>query len=156
MKIKQSDLQGGRVSDFTFCVKQQDIADENHELGGIIAKEGMTVVGKAVRINQNEISVKLRITGTMIFPCARCLTPTPYACDYTYDEVLEADQKDESFSLIPSVEECLFINEPFRVLCKEDCKGLCPHCGANLNQTDCQCHDEPELDPRLAALKKLL
>ena len=40
-------------------------------------------------------------------------------------------------------------------LCKEDCKGLCPTCGANLNETSCNC-GKREVDPRLAALAQLL
>ena len=41
-----------------------------------------------------------------------------------------------------------------KLLCREDCKGLCPHCGKNLNEGPCQCKPEP--DPRFAALKQLL
>jgi len=43
---------------------------------------------------------------------------------------------------------------PMRVLCKEDCKGLCSRCGADLNLGPCSCGREP--DPRLAALASLL
>ncbi len=39
-------------------------------------------------------------------------------------------------------------------LCKEECKGLCPGCGVNLNEEDCRC--KPEVDPRLNALRQLL
>ena len=39
-------------------------------------------------------------------------------------------------------------------LCSEDCKGLCPGCGANLNQEDCRC--KKQVDPRWAALEQLL
>lgn len=41
-----------------------------------------------------------------------------------------------------------------KTLCSEDCKGLCPRCGANLNEGPCSC--KREIDPRLAALAKLL
>lgn len=41
-----------------------------------------------------------------------------------------------------------------KLLCREDCKGLCPTCGKNLNEGPCQCKPEP--DPRFAALKQLL
>ena len=58
--------------------------------------------------------------------------------------------------MVPYVEECLFINEPFKVLCDEDCKGLCPSCGANLNQEQCSCGDDTDIDPRMEALKELL
>ena len=44
---------------------------------------------------------------------------------------------------------------PLKVLCKEDCKGLCPHCGADRNVTDCDC-DKKQIDPRFAALRALL
>ena len=39
-------------------------------------------------------------------------------------------------------------------LCRDDCRGLCPRCGANLNDGPCSC--EPEADPRFAALQRLL
>ena len=41
------------------------------------------------------------------------------------------------------------------VLCREDCKGLCPHCGKDLNEGPCGCEPR-QIDPRLEALKKLL
>ena len=47
--------------------------------------------------------------------------------------------------------ETLWTNLPLRLLCKEDCKGLCPKCGKDLNEGSCQC-DHKEIDPRLAGL----
>ena len=44
---------------------------------------------------------------------------------------------------------------PLKVLCKEDCKGLCPHCGADRNVTECDCESR-QIDPRFAALRALL
>ena len=46
------------------------------------------------------------------------------------------------------------LNLDSKLLCKEDCKGLCPQCGKNLNDGPCNCRKE--LDPRFAALKQLL
>jgi uncharacterized protein len=43
---------------------------------------------------------------------------------------------------------------PLKVLCKDDCKGLCPRCGINLNDTSCSC-DTTDTDPRWAPLSKL-
>ena len=51
-------------------------------------------------------------------------------------------------------EEDLVLNLPSKVLCQEDCKGLCPTCGKNLNDGPCDCK-EP-VDPRLAGLLDLL
>ena len=45
----------------------------------------------------------------------------------------------------------LLLNLPMKVLCKEDCKGICNRCGANLNRTDCNC-DRSSLDPRMSVI----
>ena len=46
------------------------------------------------------------------------------------------------------------LNWPVKILCREDCKGLCPVCGRNLNEGDCGC-DTFVPDPRMAALKDI-
>ena len=48
----------------------------------------------------------------------------------------------------------ILINWPMRVLCKEDCKGICSRCGANLNQGSCDC-DTADLDPRMAVISDI-
>ena len=57
------------------------------------------------------------------------------------------------------IEQTLDFNLPQKVLCDEDCKGLCPKCGANLNKETCSCSetasDEDYIDPRFAKLKDL-
>ncbi len=65
-------------------------------------------------------------------------------------DVLDADQMD----MREVVREQLLLNLPDQIFCKEDCKGLCQKCGANLNLIDCSCK-ETEIDPRWAALKNL-
>lgn len=49
----------------------------------------------------------------------------------------------------------ILLSLPQKFLCSEDCKGLCPKCGKNLNLGDCGC-DKREIDPRLAILKQLM
>lgn len=51
--------------------------------------------------------------------------------------------------------EGLLLAEPIQALCKPDCRGLCPVCGADLNDGDCGC-DRFTVDPRLAALKQFI
>ena len=50
--------------------------------------------------------------------------------------------------------EQIYLNLPLKPLCREDCQGLCPTCGANRNRLKCGCRSE-ELDPRLAPLLEL-
>ena len=49
----------------------------------------------------------------------------------------------------------LLTDEPLKVLCREDCLGLCPECGADLNTEKCKC-DAPDIDPRWGALAALI
>lgn len=60
----------------------------------------------------------------------------------------------EEIDLGPLVREQLLLSLPMRPLCREDCRGLCPHCGINLNRATCECKEE-RLDPRFAALRTL-
>ena len=45
----------------------------------------------------------------------------------------------------------ILVNLPMKVLCREDCKGICSRCGKNLNEGTCDC-DKSELDPRMAQI----
>ena len=59
-----------------------------------------------------------------------------------------------SFELDGILYDNLFLNIPSKVLCREDCKGLCSQCGKNLNQGPCGCDDHPT-DPRFDVLDQL-
>jgi uncharacterized protein len=62
---------------------------------------------------------------------------------------------DAHIDLAPLVRENMLISRPIRILCRPDCKGLCPTCGQNWNEGPCACQTERD-DPRLAQLAKLL
>jgi uncharacterized protein len=55
--------------------------------------------------------------------------------------------------LAPYVHEAIVLSAPMVVVCREDCRGLCPSCGVNLNRETCTCR--PNADPRWDALRKL-
>ncbi len=98
--------------------------------------------------------------------CDRCAKPLkyPYTVDINHTLVvsLNDDENDElilvddvhQFNVDELVTDDIFLNLPAKFLCSEDCKGLCPKCGADLNEGACNC--KKEIDPRLAALQQLL
>ena len=141
---------------FEFCVEADRFEDYGDELEGHPDQNGISVIGSLRRKNAHLLAVDLHLSGTMIYPCARCLSPVPVGIELDYSDDYELQEGQDTVDLIPMVEECLFIHEPYRVLCDEECKGLCPGCGVNLNEEQCQCSQEAEIDPRLAALKSLL
>ena len=73
-----------------------------------------------------------------------------------YDEdvvtVIRSDQ--EYIDISKDVREYALLAIPMKNLCKEDCKGLCSHCGKDLNEGECGCTNE-KIDPRWIALKNL-
>ena len=99
--------------------------------------------------------------------CARCATPFDTVFDFTVDMPVAAslvNEDDEAdYILAPDgfldedefCRTAAFLNLPARYLCREDCKGLCPMCGADKNERDCGCKIDTGAN-KLADLKKLL
>ncbi len=74
--------------------------------------------------------------------------------DFTDDEALLIDAQ-HILDMTEVVRQDLIVSLPMQPLCSPDCKGLCPHCGANLNEGPHTCEVE-EIDPRWAVLAQLL
>ena len=111
----------------------------------------------------------LTLTGTihadMVCLCDRCGKEFTFRKDLPVEAKIAADASDEAdpdvFPLedntldVSDVLETLFIlATETKFLCREDCAGLCPTCGKDLNDGPCSC--KKEVDPRLAALSQLL
>ena len=99
--------------------------------------------------------------------CDRCASEFHRKVEFPIDIVLvtklESEENEDewvfplegdSADLDDIVRTMFVLNLDSKLLCKEDCKGLCPQCGKNLNDGPCNCRKE--LDPRFAALKQLL
>ena len=108
-------------------------------------------------------SVRTTIHGT----CDRCAADFDREIAFPIDVVLVTELANEenedewvfplegdSADLDDIVRTVFVLNLDSKLLCKEDCKGLCHRCGKNLNNGPCNC--QKELDPRFAALKQLL
>ncbi len=113
---------------------------------------------------------KARISGSfrMVFEtrCDRCLKQTETVVESDFErtvvspgsETEEEDARDcmDAYSLDTEalMQDEISVNWPVKILCREDCKGLCPVCGQNLNEGTCGC-DTFVPDPRMAALKDI-
>jgi uncharacterized protein len=98
--------------------------------------------------------------------CVRCLTDFQQTLAFNFTELYAFSQRYVTDSgllmpdtgiidLSPVIREYVLLEIPISPLCRPDCKGLCPICGNNLNESTCF-HEEESGDPRLAALKSLL
>jgi len=72
--------------------------------------------------------------------------------ELTAEELEMSYYHGDFIDLAPMICEQIVLQAPMRVLCTDDCKGLCPHCGINLNSGSCNCHSDV-VDDRLAVLK---
>jgi uncharacterized protein len=139
-----------------------------------VPSEGLTVVDAVVPVGAPvDVDVTLEsmsdgvvVTGRVSAPwegaCRRCLGPAGGAIDVLVRELyqpkpeteeafpIEGDQLD----LEPLVREALLLELPLAPLCRPDCAGLCPECGADRNDVDCG-HRLDDHDPRWDALDQL-
>ena len=91
-------------------------------------------------------------TRPVQYPLRAVLTPEPESDDFEDPWVFEL--QNDCADLDDIVTTTFVLNMDSKLLCSEDCKGLCSRCGANLNLGPCSCKPEP--DPRFAALQQLL
>jgi DUF177 domain-containing protein len=124
------------------------------------------------KLDKIERRVRVAVHGRaeLTVPCGRCLVPAdeyvdeprgekdqitgPVAGSFDPGQAEEDVYKGKVIDLDPIVREQLLLAVPTYPVCKDDCKGLCPVCGANLNDRECGC-DRHVPDPRWAGLKNV-
>lgn len=98
--------------------------------------------------------------------CARCLEEfdkkieTKFSAGLVQNEDMESDEiqmlvTDGMIRMDEIVKQLIYLSMPMKSLCRDDCKGICPNCGVNLNEEICQCESRLT-DPRFDKLKDLL
>lgn len=121
------------------------------------------VNGKILNIG-GTLEISAQIDGKYTTQCSRCgegveMTLSAELFESVENDFSDIDEECISVSgniidIAGSVNACIFNSIPLQFLCKEDCKGLCPVCGINLNNEECNCEDEV-YDPRFAIFRNL-
>lgn len=91
------------------------------------------------------------IKADITAPCAKCLEPVKSEMELAIDETIGEDGVELEGTILDIssvVYGELAVNIPIRFVCSDDCKGLCPKCGANLNITQCECKEDEFIDER--------
>jgi uncharacterized protein len=167
VRIELENLEG-RKGDFAHVYQPDELnpVDERVRLTAPAA-----VTGK-VRLSGNEVFVSGHVDTRAQIECDRCLQPVeaPVSADFTLDyitgseyessEVAELTEAEMSVAVFDGegldvdeiVKEQILLAVPTRMLCREDCKGICPECGIDRNTGECSCVAD-DIDPRWAALK---
>jgi len=150
-------------------VVQPDAFSTNGEIFTVAAP---VVLGFDIFKDKQQFRLIGSVKTTLELPCSRCLEPFQWPVDAHFDlryqphitntgegerEIEEDDlstafYEDEAIDLGQLIREQFYLSLPMKPLCREDCGGLCPVCGANLNRSTCGCKRDWE-DPRFAALR---
>jgi uncharacterized protein len=122
-----------------------------HQDGDDFLLQGTLLTDLVLNCDRCLGEVPLSITGSFSVWLAHALRPDLQA---NADDILVLLPKQLEVDLSGLVAETIYVELPQKLLCQEDCKGLCPVCGANLNRQSCECVSE-EFDERWSGLKAL-
>lgn len=170
MRIDLENLEGGK-GDFAHVYQPEDLNPVDERIG---LTEPATVTGK-IRLAGNEVFLNGHVDTRAKVECDRCLktVETPVDADFELEyitgseyesgDVAELTEAEMSVAVFDGkaidvdeiVKEQIVLAVPTRMLCREDCKGICPECGTDRNTGDCNCTTD-DIDPRWAALKKII
>ena len=133
--------------------------------GGRPFANAIHVTGR-VRNMAGAMVLNARLSGVLSLACDRCARPFQREKTVDYETLLafelESGESDDivlldadgGLDLDALMEEIFLLEMDTKNLCSQDCRGLCPGCGADLNLEPCRC--KKEIDPRLAKLAQLL
>jgi uncharacterized protein len=146
-----------RCFDYEFSIVDRDFPDGSRFEEPVLVSGSIKNFSGALLL---QISAKTNLSTF----CNRCIENI--TCPVSFSEEFQISMEEtEDYNTVEALNgvinldqvviENLFLSVPIKRLCSEDCKGLCPTCGANLNKENCNC-SKNDFDPRLAALKDLL
>jgi uncharacterized protein len=142
-------------------------SDEFQQLDPLEVRATAEMAEEQIRI-YGEIHTRLEM------PCARCLDPVAEEINREFDlyyrpmktvanaEVVRLDDEEaevgfydgDGIFLADILAEQVNLAIPMKTICRTDCRGLCPHCGVNMNHEECHCQTHAP-DPRLAPLARV-
>lgn len=154
----------GTLEEPQWLVNLPELWSESSEIK-LLSKIGIDLeVTKVLK----EVTVIGNIRLSIETPCSRCVEAVKIDLNPLVSLVLSPGDKlsgedddlehetyqDDEVDLSNYLREQVAISLPIKVICNDDCKGLCTVCGTNLNLEDCEC-DKEQVDPRFAVLKNL-
>lgn len=151
--------------------------DSQIEVDDCFVYDDLSAEGENLVVSPVKIHGVVRNTGGLVElvytadfkyskPCDRCLTETEKTVKQEFIHTLalsaENEESDDiivvtgyALDLFSLVRDDILLELPIKHLCSDDCLGLCPQCGQNLNEGKCNCKKEA-VDPRMAVLDELL
>lgn len=168
MLINLSELfsRDGKEKNYTLDI-EKDAFQTPDGVYEVVSKE--PVVLRIRNLGDRKLLMEGKVKFSLSIPCGRCLEPV--VCPFDLDIDQELDMKQTEEERVESLDEQpyvsgynldvdqllsneLLLNLPMKVLCSENCQGICNRCGANLNHGSCSC-DQSSPDPRMSVIQDL-
>ena len=150
----------GRRLELGVRIEPLELGGERYE----IEPAEVPVLLEVSRMTGSGYALRLRFQAALVGSCMRCLKRASPLVEVQAREVevpdggeeLESPYVDgEKLDLAAWARDAFALAAPVKVLCREDCAGLCPICAVDLNEAGAGHHHEPERDPRWAKLSEL-
>ena len=161
LKLKKA-IGNQETFEFITSAKAIDLESEGPWIGSEIKVEGELTNNGLV------LEIKGVIHATAKYQCSSCLESFSTDMEIPFRDNFQENSNDDieneadlayyngdEIDIADLVRESMILAEPLKIVCSESCRGLCPHCGINLNVAECSCTDNI-IDPRLAVLQQLL
>ena len=141
--------------------------DEVWQQGDPVPSGPLRVTGRLSSAGGGRLYWHGRLAGDVVLPCRRCLGDTTVhlqdeahvifaeasSAEAEDPDVYVLDERSNQLDLRPVVREQWLLNVPSYAVCREECKGLCPTCGKDLNEGSCDCPESR--DARWEALRRV-
>ncbi len=170
LSIKEMEVRKVRFEE-TFEPGKIDFADSGVQQSTPLHAEGSAIL---LANTEGEIRIQGKLNGAMEAECDRCLGGARFPLDAAFDlfyrpmatiardEEVEIDEGEAQIGfyegagldLADLIKEQVLLALPMQKVCREDCKGICPVCGRNRNESLCDCQEKPG-DDRWSALRNL-
>ncbi|MDD5084880.1 MAG: DUF177 domain-containing protein [Candidatus Omnitrophica bacterium] len=134
MKIDISKLKDGESFDVehSYDPKELNVVENDVLYASPLLLKGVVERFKDSILFRGELKAKVEMI------CARCLSAISKEIDETFD-LFYPVKGGKTIDTTDEIRETVILSYPVKFLCREDCKGLCPVCGNNLNETKCKC-----------------
>lgn len=161
LQLKEVFLNEGKQLDVDYSLSMSDF-----ELNGDYPFKSPVKISASAVNRASLVELKVKAVFEYTTRCDRCFDDIVKQMEFTFVHGLATelidDENDDyietpdyTLELDEVVISDIILNLPSKMLCKEDCKGICPKCGKNLNLGDCTC-DKKQVDSRLEILKQLI
>jgi len=140
LKIKIKDIPSSGLTE-SLQVAARDLALE--DTGDIHFNDPVKVDFNLEKVS-DMVLADVKVTAKFSTICGRCLEEVQQELKEDLELNFSINPRDEFIDLTEDIRQEMVLDMPVRVLCKQDCKGLCVHCGANLNTEKCQCENKSD------------